>query len=178
MIRRKWWPDFVILTRIDRSEKYDVTSHPEHGSKKRSYKNISRESSGKRQKSIMIKTWKQDMEAMLSKTDTQISEIPYYFTYRCFSTAEKKELRRKMRVIITATNKTRRAFPGILYLAYPGGRLNMMAASCDPTSFLNHLDSVATFRHRLRRICFREQRRKLKCQPFVPNHKEVHITIQ
>lgn len=49
------------------------------------------------------------MEVILSKNDTEISEIPCCSTYKCFSTVD-KELIKNERVIISAANRTRRAF--------------------------------------------------------------------
>lgn len=62
------------------------------------------------------------MQFVLYITDTEISEMPFCSTFSCFSTADKSKLRKKMRIIISASNRTRRAFIGSFYGADHGGK--------------------------------------------------------
>lgn len=55
------------------------------------------------------------MESLLSRTDAGISDHPCCYTYKFFSAVDKKELRKRLRVMLGAPKSTRRAFLGSLY---------------------------------------------------------------
>lgn len=114
-------PDFVIRTKKVQENKFYATGPAAPSFKKRAYRYISPVAKEKLQKKIIRPTWTQDMETLLSSTKAEISDLPCCYKYKCFSTVDKKQLRKKIQVMIGAPNSSNRTFLGSLYRTNHGG---------------------------------------------------------